>query len=180
MDWLTNPATYAAIFAGIGVIILIGDRVFSGGRLFERISVLQDTIKTINKSIDEIRNDIKDIFGRLPAETFKSNSPRTLTDLGKEISENLKASDWAEEHSTRIFSSFQDKQPYEIDRYSFEFVEKIAMSSLEFDKTIQQTAYERGISTYGVKAVFAIELRDAILSKLETIEQGGASSQSYI
>lgn len=154
---LSNPVFYIMLAGLIGMLISIG--IWIGKIEYFR--------GTVDKMLREIRDDIKKIFERLPSpETVESNSPRRLTDLGKDISKHLKASTWAESESDKLFSGVQGKQPYEIEELSFEHVERRADSLKPFSQRIQKCSYERGVSIGGVKAVFAIELRDALLKRI--------------
>ena len=90
-----NPTTYVLIIAIVGGLITIGRWI--GGMDRFRSSV-EDTIKIIQE-------DIKKIFERLPVpETVGSNSPRTLSDFGREVSEHIQAHEWAEYQSAKLIN----------------------------------------------------------------------------
>ena len=130
MEW-TNPLVFLAIGA---VLIAIGRWV--GGMERFRSSV-EDTIKIIQE-------DIKKIFERLPPpDTVGSNSPRTLSDFGKEVSEHIKAHEWAGEKGSQLIDQVRGKEPYEIETFSFAYVDSLAVTSEAFSTEIQKCSYEK-------------------------------------
>ena len=147
---LSNPLVYLAI-AGILV---------SAGIWIGKMESFKTSATTL---LEEIRLDIKSLL-QLPAKTFESKSPRMLTDLGKEISLELEVSDWAKEQSVQTLPEVKDKENFEIERFSFTYVANEALTSETFKRKIQRCAYERGLTDTEIQAVFAIELRDALLA----------------
>ena len=162
MDW-GNPAIYI-----IPALALIG-AIFAAGTWVGGMNSFKNTvgssIEKISSSIDEIRDDIKKLFERLPATSITSGSPITLTELGKSISKEIEASDWAKNKVEEFLSDVQGKQPYEIQEISFEYVKEKFKPSDEFNRKMQECAYKNGVSIDGVKDVLAVELRDALLDR---------------
>lgn len=133
--------------------------------------------KNFNKFMDEVRGDIKEILQRLsPASTpsaIGKKSPLQLTDLGKEISDELKALEWAKEIKPLVLSEIdkahglEGAQPYEIQEYCFDFTTKIFIFPDDMDKKVQDSAYKRGLTKRQVLEVLAVELRDELLRELK-------------
>ena len=154
MDW-NNPLIY----------IIPGLAALSGAIYLARwIGGKDEFAKTVGKSIDEIRDDIKKIFHLMSADrTVEIGSPLRLTELGQSISANLEAAAWAKRTAEEIAHEIEDKQPYVIQTYCFNFVRKSEMLSAELTRKIQESAYNNGITVARVEEVLAIELRDALL-----------------
>ncbi len=153
MDW-SNPLIY----------IIPGIAALSGIIYLARWMGSKDQfVKIIGDAINEIRDDIKKIFERLPEPVLSKSSPLRLTDLGQSISDFLEAATWAEKTSKEIADEVQDKQPYGIQNYCFEFVNRTEILPDELNRKIQESAYNNGIKVDQVKEVLAIELRDALL-----------------
>ena len=172
----SNPATYGAIFSGITVLIAIivlyksikGESRDQGkweGQVEEFMKKVEQFMAEVREDIKEVRLDIRDLFARSsPSKTVESKSPRTLTDLGKDISKELEVSTWAKEQSLQTLSDVQDKENFEIEAFAFAYVGNETISSETFKRKIQRCAYERGLADTEIQAVFAIELRDALLA----------------
>ena len=177
-----NPATYAAIFSGITTLIAItvvyraikGESRDQGkreGRVDAFMEKVEQFIGEMKEEITQVKEQIGKLIPRISViekqvsimETTGSNSPRVLNDLGKKVSQYLNASDWAEEQGKRLFNQVKNKEPYEVETFSFEYVDSLAVTSAEFNADIQRGSYENGTTIGGVKVVYAIELRDALL-----------------
>ncbi len=118
------------------------------------------------KFIEEVRKDIKEILLRLsPAVTDKS-SPLKLTDLGRSISDRLKASEWAKETAPSIIDEVTGKHPYEIQNFCLDYVTTDIQLTPSMDQQIKSCAYENGITKRQVLEVLAIELRDELIGAL--------------
>ena len=85
-NFFTNPDPWRI---GLPVLVGIGATIWWASSIHTRVG-------NLSKLVTEIREDIKKIFERLPSkETVAGLGPFQLTDLGKEISTELKAKDWA-------------------------------------------------------------------------------------
>ena len=174
MDW-SNPLTYTAIFAGLGVLYVLMKLLWKaaqwmkGRDSFE--SVVSESIERIEQYIGEIQKDVKEIFHRLPAMATAAGSPITLTDLGRSISDKLNADQWAMgklgEVLKEISESIEIGTPYEIQNRCFEFAQLDANYTNEMMEFMKNDAYQRGIDLNEVKKVFGVELRDVVLRRLK-------------
>lgn len=115
--------------------------------------------------MNEVRDDIKKILGRLPSASISSGSPIQLTDLGREISTKLGAREWAEKAAAKLGERVKGKQPYEVQEISFNYVKEEFSPTNELETKIGMCAYESGIDRDGVLDVLAVELRDTLLGK---------------
>lgn len=136
--------------------------------------------KTLTDFMQEIRTDVKEIFLRLPAETARSSSPITLTELGQQIAEEIKVDTWLNEYTEKVQKGIQpDTNPYEIQEACFRYADEQFMEDLtavteinkavsEIDKSaikadIELSAYNHGLPLDKVLRVVGVKLRDNIL-----------------
>lgn len=156
MDWISeHPGWFTLILA-------VASLIFFAGRWVGGINDLKDTVGT---AISEIRDDIKKIFERLPPPTISQTSPLKLTDLGRDISGEVNASQWADTNSKRLMERLRGKKPFEIQEFCFKYVKGAEFKPTpETENAIRESAYNHGTTVDQVKDVFAIELRDALLS----------------
>ena len=177
-DWIAPigvPAVFLAIIAGSIWV----------GRIMERMSNLRETVdkdredfrellradrasaaedrKRFWKILDEIREDIKKIFRRLPPIEIVGVSPLRLTDLGQAISEDVKGYVWADKTAPSLKDTVNGLEAFEIQELCFEYTSKPNSFDEAMKKLIQKCAYERGLRKEQVFRVLAIELRDKLL-----------------
>ena len=122
---------------------------------------------SVSEAIKEMREDVKKIFSRLPAEPFfGTNSPLSLTDLGKVISKELNATVWAQENIQAIIKKgLTDDSPYGIQDFCFDYV-KIEAGNLSEGMLgkVKQSAFDYGSGVDKLVVVLAICLRDELLA----------------
>lgn len=128
------------------------------------------SVKTLEGFMKEVRDDIKEILRKFPSLTVTRSSPLQLTDLGREISEKLKASDWANQTAPHLVASVVGKHPYEIQEFCLEYVaSKESTISQEMNEKIKTCAFENGIGKDEVLKVLAVILRDVLLKDDDVI-----------
>ena len=147
----------------VGILVaLVGIAYWAG-------SVRTD-VNTLKVFMEEIRNDIKKIFERLPSSTTGGQSPINLTDLGKEISQELNAAQWAKSVAISLIhrerQELENSSHYEIQKYCFDLVEERA-GLTPMGKEVEKSAYKRGLKKQQVLDVLAVELRDALFEQLK-------------
>ena len=152
-SWWVIPSIIVSALAVGALIFRVGKRVGS----------VEPDRKDFREFIKEVRDDIKEILGRLPPSSVARGSPLPLTDLGRRISETLSAREWAEETASAIADRAQDKQPYEIQEFCFDYIKKEFSPAAELEARIGMCAYENGIDRDEVLNVLAIELRDVLM-----------------
>lgn len=94
-----NPVWILVVLATGGALITVGKWI--GGMDKFRSSV-EGAIVDIKNSISTIQGDIKSILGALPPQPVSRTSPLTLTELGKDISQELDVSSWATNEATGV------------------------------------------------------------------------------
>ena len=66
------------------------------GSVDTSIKTFENFMDEVRKELETIRDHIVRIFDRLPSKTATNESPIKLNDLGKEISQGLNLSQWAD------------------------------------------------------------------------------------
>ena len=128
-------------------------------------SSIDGRIENLEKAVKEIKDFLKSIF---PSTTL-TNSPINLTDLGKDVSQELNASSWARSVALSLVNEevpeLKAFSHYEIQKYCFDIVEERA-GLTEMGKQVEKSAYKKGLKKQQVLDVLAIELRDSIFERL--------------
>lgn len=169
MVWVTNYLPIILSSGAILIVLFVVKRAldwaeWKGGTETFKVSV-EDTLKEIKESIAKIEDRIVEIFEKIGPSTTGPGSPIGLTDLGKTVSGELDASDWATDKGRELLPQFKDKTPYEIQDLCFHYVRGPDFTpSPGLMEKAQSSAFEHGITIDQVFRVFAIELRDALLS----------------
>lgn len=160
-NWLSiNPAVWA-----VGALTLIIAALTFIVRFSIWVGKMNEHRITVHAFMDEIRKDIKDILGRLgPPATTATDSPTTLTDLGRSISQLLGASEWAKHHAAKLAGQASGMPAYDIQQMASRYVKEKYAPDDEMEAKIKQSAYENGIKREQVLDVLAVELRDVLLS----------------
>ena len=120
------------------------------------------------QSMKQVEEKISNIPERLPSQTVvKAKSPIQLAKFGKKISENLSVDKWAADHAVRLIDRASEKQEFEIFEICVEYVEDQFDNDFNFNRNFRKGAYEVGTDIENVKKVYAVELRDALLTLLD-------------
>ena len=120
---------------------------------------------TIKSFMKEIRNDIKDIFKRLPPPpAVTGQSPIRLTDHGEELAADLQAKAWAKELAPSIVDEVRGKRPFEIDEFCNTYVTTRLPG--EWVVKVAECAYRFGTARENVLPVLGVVLRDELFSLL--------------
>ena len=143
-QWLDNPLTYIVA-------------VTVGGLLVKGLFWLRDVHHVKNgwqAFTQEIRDDIKQILLRLPP-------PRPI----EKMAEFLRAKDWAASVATTVVHEVVNKQPFQIEEFSREYVANKLEPAIE--ERVSACAYEFGTERDRVKPVLWVVLRDELLERVE-------------
>jgi len=122
------------------VTVLIARGIFKFG-------VWKGSVDTDRTNFKEFMAEIKEIFdqifSRLPPLLVANTNPLSLTDLDKNISNQLSATQWADKTAIVVLEKI--KEPYDIQEFSFEYAQKDDSYS-ENERTLtRNVAYENGI-----------------------------------
>ena len=119
----------------------------------------------IKAFMEEIRSDIKQIFGRLPAPAPTAGlSPVQLTEFGEKIAAYLEASGWVNNQAAALLNEVKGKEEFEV--YQFSLHHAQTGLTPDWQRKVAATAYEFGIEEEGVQRVLAVLLRDKFLQLL--------------
>ena len=124
----------------------------------------------MNALLERIRSDLDEVrqivFARFGVPLLASRSPLRLTKLGRTVSVEIDASAWVDRVAGSLEASIEGKDAYEIQTFCFEYVEDTDQYSDEEQRSIRNTAFQRGLRASDVRSVLAIELRDQLLEKV--------------
>lgn len=133
---------------------------------------MQELRKEVRKDMKELRKDIKDIFKQLPPpKPLQPGSPLKLSDYGKELSETVKAKAWAERTAETLLENVKDKDAYQVQEYSFNYVKDEFKPTEEQLAEIRKAAYEHGATIDHIHEVMGLELRDQLLTHLNLMHE---------
>ena len=128
--------------------------------------------QTLMKFAEEIRQDIKAILHLLPPRTTQPGSPTTLTDLGKEIAQEIQVAQWVPQYARDNLTALRGANPYEVQKICLHharlFLENRLTQAEMGDKVeaMQMSAFNHGVSLQQVQDVAGIALRDEVLKLL--------------
>lgn len=150
-DWLSTPlivtASLAVIIAAVKVI-----------RWTATVDLRLDQFTAFAK---EVRDDIKQIFLRLPPVPVVSSSPLQLTDFGARMADFMKAKPWASDLAPSLRAEVAGKRAFEVDEFSRSFVHLRLNDDLK--ERVAACAYEFGVDRDDVLKVLQVVLRDELL-----------------
>lgn len=125
---------------------------------------MKEPKRKVTSFMSEIREDMKLIWKILPSPTTGSDSPLRLTDLGREVSQELETTAWARRQAATLQEELSGKPDYEVHEFSFDYVRNYKAAP-EMDIRIKASAYAHGIDRQSMLNVLAIELRDVLLAQ---------------
>ena len=120
-----------------------------------------------NQFITEMREKIGDIINRLPSRRLlEEQSPLRLTDLGREIGQEIGAREWAANMVAHLKTEVERKSPYQLQDFCFDFVKTKLELTPEQTARVESSAYSHGMKIEKILDVLVIELRDALIDEL--------------
>ncbi|MYF63583.1 MAG: hypothetical protein F4183_03700 [Rhodothermaceae bacterium] len=141
------------------VSALIGIGIWIGHVNSDRQN-LKTLMKRMEKKLDEILSLV-----RQRSNTVKDGSPLCLNDKGEKVWKDLDASEWIERFFDDTKNLVRDKDAYQIQQFTTEYVTSDKHYLEEELKLIREIAYENGLSDFDVRLVLGIKLRDKLLEK---------------
>lgn len=167
--------------AEIGIIILVF--AFLYDRLSKRLKTLSKKMDKLETSFEEFTKEFKDdnflkklaekvanIINNDYALVSKTESPVSLTEIGKEINDSIDAERIASnyiKYYKKEHSGWQDMNAYHTQETCFEFCSKklISLLSEQEKKPLEDEAYQRGIDISNIFRVIGIVMRDKMLKE---------------
>ena len=176
MEW------WQAILVGSAILVSLNVIVRAIADPSKWVAEVNNDRKSLKKAIKEIRRDVKKILSHLNLGTVVDNSsPLQLTEMGKEISQELNAKQWAEKVAPSLTAELADRSEYEIQEECFDYVRNMPLKETRSAVSIHacdphasdiqasmlfRSAFHHGIDVDAVKDVLAIELRDKVFDLL--------------
>ena len=161
-DWINTPVIVIAVIAVGGLVFRFG--YWMSGVNSDRSSLkdsLKETAQETRKLLREIREDIKNIFLRLPPTPVAGDSPLSLTDFGKQIANEFGAAEWAKRLAERLMEDVEGMEPFQIDQFCGRYVQQDLDQSDQAE--VGRCAYEFGIDSNSVESVLRVVLREELL-----------------
>ena len=155
-DWFANPMAWVAV---LSLLSVAAGAIFAFGLWKGRVDSDRASFKEFMK---EVRDDIKQILGRLPSHTLTGGSPLQLTSLGGSISKRIGAAALAQDLVPFLQPQTEGRTPYEIQEKCFDYVRHKYEPPDEVESLISTCVYDHGIDRGEVVDVLAVELRDKL------------------
>lgn len=137
----------------------------------EKIKKTEEIAKNVSESIIELKTKVNLIYENTnPRRTVASNSPISLTDIGKEIARNIEANRILEENKSKLINEVEFAHPqnaYDIQMSSMQIAKEKMVALLKEDDLIKikEEAYKNGILIEDVMSIFGVLLRNEILQR---------------
>ena len=155
-----NPIWLAIVIITIaGVLVRIG--IWIGSVNTDRKN-FSGFMTDIRGDIKDIREKISGILLSIKSPSITSDSPLRLSELGKRVSVNINAEDWAKVKAREIVEKTRDLDVFQIQELSFETALNFEPEE-ELSKKMRDSAFKEGINLNDVRKVFAVVLRDELL-----------------
>lgn len=126
--------------------------------------------RNFNGFINEIRNDIKEIFRRLPSKPLAETNPLSLTDKGRKMLSEIDGETWARNLSQTLIDKVSGMDEYQIQEFCFKFVQEKLELTNQQEAIIRKCAYQNASNKEETLKVLAVAVRDNIL---ETVSLAG-------
>ena len=137
--------------------------------LTESMNEVKNEQKSLRKPVSKVENDIARI--QLHSTTLplvETNSPLRLTEHGKKYSVDQSVKDWAEGHAMHLVEEAAGNPEFKIFEMCVAYVSDQFGEDSDFNEKIRASAYESGYEVGHLIKVYDVELRDAVLSKLDS------------
>ena len=147
------------------VYVVVGVAVLGAlAKLLMWIGAVNVDRTSFNSFMEEIRDDIKKIFDRLPPSPVSSSSPLRLNDLGKKMYNELDPAEWIETMARTLAPELEAKTAeYDIQQFAFDYIRSRFEPTEEQEAKIKKVAYDNGLAVSGVEDVLGVSLRDALI-----------------
>ena len=159
-NWFSHPLTYILLLSVAGLVWKAGD-------WYGKVNTDR---KNFKEFMNRVERKLDSIFRILSSKTVDTGSPTTLTDLGRDVSNEIAAKEWATEQAALLVDSARGKTHYEIQNFSFDYVFNHHEPEEKELSRWQESAYQHGLDVSQVKNVLMVELRDALIEILKEPE----------
>lgn len=160
-----------AFVTGMGLAIFLTAKITTWKNRVDSVSGNLEEFKgVVTAFMKEIRDDVKDILGRLPPAVSRPGSPTTLTDLGEKVAKEIHADQWIPQYAkSQNHTIAESKSPYEIQEACLRHAKIFLLGKLKEQNRqniisdMESSAYQNGLQLAQVQEVVGIKLRDEIL-----------------
>lgn len=128
-----------------------------------------DKVEKLGDLIVEIKTKVDLIYQSSPNALFRSQSPISLTDLGREIAQHIGAESILNKYASKLVTHVEDKNPknaYDIQKCAFHVARnemKDLLNEEELNK-IKNEAFSRGLPLEEIFSLFGILIRNRVLA----------------
>ncbi len=157
-DWLSTPLIVTASLAVIVAVVKVMRWTAAVDLRLEQFTAFT---RDVRDDIKELRNDVKQIFLRLPPVPLAGGSPLQLTDFGERMADFIEAKRWASEVAPSLRIEVAGKRPFEVDEFSRSYVQTNLNDDLK--DGVAACAYEFGVERGDVLKVLQVVLRNELL-----------------
>lgn len=119
-----------------------------------------------NAFMDEVRKDIKEILSRLGPKVVAEDSPKKLTDLGKEVSGSIGDKAFIEDLAQEHHKQLRTKTRYQIQSFCDEFIMDEYKPDDDIQTRFDDAAFDHGLDMRHIHLVVSVLLRDRIFELL--------------
>ena len=162
-SWLEAPVIVIAVLAVLG--LLWKAAVWKGK--------VDSDLPYLKSMMEEIRDDIKNIFQALPMPTAVGKSPTQLTEFGEKIANRIEVWEWASQEAESLLDdeTLVGMEPFQIEAFREGYID----SGFQHQGTVQDkmnmAIYEFGIDRDRALPVLRIPLREALLKRQARLQQ---------
>ena len=153
-DWLNTPLIVTASPAVIYAVV----------KVIRWTATVDLKLNQFTDFAKEVRDDIKQIFLRLPPVPVAGSSPLRLTDFGEKMADFMRAKPWASDLAPSLQAEVAGKRPFEVDEFSRGYVQSRLNDELK--ERVAACAYEFGVDRDAVLRVLQVVLRDELLRRI--------------
>ena len=150
-DWLGTPLIVTASLAVLYAVV----------RVIRWTAEVDLKLGQFTDFAREVRDDVKQIFLRLPPVPVAGSSPLRLTDFGERMADFVDAKSWASDLAPSLRAEIAGKRPFEVDEFSRGYVQAHLEDDLQ--ERVAACAYEFGVERDNVLKVLQVVLRDELL-----------------
>lgn len=121
----------------------------------EKFAQLGERVRSVETSIDHLRS---------PTPGTTNNSPRTLSKLGKKISNEIRAKDVVESIAPEWAKRTKGMERFDVQELCYEYVYKELETNPQLERRMKESAFVNGVDMRTIREVLSIELRDRLLN----------------
>ena len=160
-DWFNTPLIVTASLAVLYAVVKVIRWTVTVDLKLDQFAGFT---KEVREELKEVRQDITQIFLRLPPPPVAGDSPLQLTDFGEKMADFTKAKSWASELAPSLRADVAGKRPFEVDEFSRSFVH--GRLSDDMKESVAACAYEFGVERDAVLKVLQVVLRNELLRQI--------------